>query len=165
MLLLCWFDHFLDSRAEICQIFRCFLENLWHSRHSEINWPSLQRPLLMKLPLTVWRLLMLNLEPKLKLHGLPQVGSTGHHVRSGSVFFLKMFFKNFSSIFFFRFSGVHYCTCGRRGRSNFQNCCAWYVIQQWRHNHTCPQRPRGCPWGCPCPVKSWKWICITSPTD
>ena len=46
---------------------------------------------------------MLNLEPKLKLHGLPQVGSTGHHVRSGSVFFLKMFFKNFFSNFFFDF--------------------------------------------------------------
>ena len=47
---------------------------------------------------------MLNLEPKLKLHGLPQVGSTGHHVRSGSV---KMFFKNFFSKFFFQifFSG------------------------------------------------------------
>ena len=25
---LLWFDHFLDPWAEICQIFRCFLENL-----------------------------------------------------------------------------------------------------------------------------------------
>ena len=46
---------------------------------------------------------MLNLEPKLKLHGLPQVGSIGHHVRSGSFFSLKMFFKNFFSNFFFQF--------------------------------------------------------------
>ena len=40
MLLLCWFEHFLDSRAEICQIFRCFFGkfkiSIWHS---EINWP------------------------------------------------------------------------------------------------------------------------------
>ena len=35
-----WFDHFLDSEAEICQIFlRFFLENLKESkRQSEINW-------------------------------------------------------------------------------------------------------------------------------
>ena len=39
--LFCCFDHFLYTRAEICQIFRCFfLENLRLSkRHSEINWP------------------------------------------------------------------------------------------------------------------------------
>ena len=35
-----WFDHFLDSGAEIFQIFHCFLRNLKKSkRHSEINWP------------------------------------------------------------------------------------------------------------------------------
>ena len=35
------FDHFLDSGAEICQIFHCFfLENFKKSkRHPEINWP------------------------------------------------------------------------------------------------------------------------------
>ena len=40
MLLLCWFDHFLDSRAEICQIF-CFFfgKSMTPKRHSEINWP------------------------------------------------------------------------------------------------------------------------------
>ena len=38
--LFCWFDHFLYIRAEICQIFRCFLENLRLSkRRSEINLP------------------------------------------------------------------------------------------------------------------------------
>ena len=37
MLLCLWFNHFLDSRAEIHRIFALFfLENL---RHSEINWP------------------------------------------------------------------------------------------------------------------------------
>ena len=37
---LCWFDHFLVSRAEICQNFVVFLENLKTSkRHSEIIWP------------------------------------------------------------------------------------------------------------------------------
>ena len=41
MPLFCWFDHFLYSRSEICQIFWCFfLENLRLSKsHSEINWP------------------------------------------------------------------------------------------------------------------------------
>ena len=40
MLLLCWFDHFLDSRAEICQIFCWFFGKFKKSkRHSEINWP------------------------------------------------------------------------------------------------------------------------------
>ena len=35
-----WFDHFLDSGAEICQILYCFLENLKTSkRHSKIIWP------------------------------------------------------------------------------------------------------------------------------
>ena len=36
-----WFDHFLDSRAEILQIFGLvFVENLRHPKsHSEINWP------------------------------------------------------------------------------------------------------------------------------
>ena len=39
MLLLCWFDHFLDSRAEICQIFRWFFgKSMTPKRHSEINW-------------------------------------------------------------------------------------------------------------------------------
>jgi hypothetical protein len=34
------FDHFLDSRAEICQIFRWFFGKFKKSkRHSEINWP------------------------------------------------------------------------------------------------------------------------------
>ena len=34
------FDHFLDSRAEICQIFRWFFGKFKTSkRHSEINWP------------------------------------------------------------------------------------------------------------------------------
>ena len=38
--LLCWFDHFLYSRAEICQIFRWFFGKFKISkRHSEINWP------------------------------------------------------------------------------------------------------------------------------
>ena len=42
MLLLCWFDHFLDSRAEICQIFRWFFgKSMTPKRHSEINWPLL----------------------------------------------------------------------------------------------------------------------------
>ena len=40
MLLLCWFDHFLDSRAEICQIFRwLFGKSMTPKRHSAINWP------------------------------------------------------------------------------------------------------------------------------
>ena len=35
-----WFDHFLDSRAEICQIFRWFFVKFKRSKeHSEINWP------------------------------------------------------------------------------------------------------------------------------
>ena len=40
-LLLCWFDHFLDSRAEICHFFSMFFFEkfkTWKS-HSEINWP------------------------------------------------------------------------------------------------------------------------------
>ena len=40
VLLLSWFDHFLDSRAETCQIFRCFFgKSMTPKRHSEINWP------------------------------------------------------------------------------------------------------------------------------
>ena len=40
MLLLCWFDQYLDSRAEICQSFRCFFgKSMTPKRHSEINWP------------------------------------------------------------------------------------------------------------------------------
>ena len=40
MSLFCWFDHFLDSGAEICQNFHWFLEKFKASkRHSEINWP------------------------------------------------------------------------------------------------------------------------------
>ena len=40
MLLLCWFDHFLDYRAEICQIFRrLFGKSMTPKKHSEINWP------------------------------------------------------------------------------------------------------------------------------
>ena len=40
MLLFCWFDHFLDSGAEFCQIFRWFSGKFKISkRHSEINWP------------------------------------------------------------------------------------------------------------------------------
>ena len=40
MLLLCWFDHFLDSRAEICQIFHwLFGKSMTLKRHSEIYWP------------------------------------------------------------------------------------------------------------------------------
>ena len=36
----CLFDHFLDSWAEICQIFWWFLGNsTTPKRHSEINWP------------------------------------------------------------------------------------------------------------------------------
>ena len=40
MCLLCWFDHFLDSRAEICQIFSFFFfgKSMTPERHSEINW-------------------------------------------------------------------------------------------------------------------------------
>ena len=35
-----WFDHFLDSWAEICQIFRWFFGKFKiPKRHSEINWP------------------------------------------------------------------------------------------------------------------------------
>ena len=38
-----WFDHFLDSGAEICQIFRWFFGKLKKKkksrRHSEIIWP------------------------------------------------------------------------------------------------------------------------------
>ena len=35
-----WVHHFLDSRAEICQIFRCFfVKSMTPKRHSEINWP------------------------------------------------------------------------------------------------------------------------------
>ena len=38
VLLLCWFDHFLDSGVEIWQIFRCFFEkSMTTKRHSEIN--------------------------------------------------------------------------------------------------------------------------------
>jgi hypothetical protein len=41
VLLPCWFDHFLDFKAEICQMFRCFFgKSLTPKRHSEINWPS-----------------------------------------------------------------------------------------------------------------------------
>ena len=44
MPLFCWFDHFSDSMAEICQIFRWFFGKFKISkRHSEINWP-LRRP-------------------------------------------------------------------------------------------------------------------------
>ena len=40
MSVLCWFDHFLYSRTEICQIFRCFFRKFKISeRHFEINWP------------------------------------------------------------------------------------------------------------------------------
>ena len=40
VLLLCWFEHFLDSRAELCQIFRWFCgKSMTSKRHSEINWP------------------------------------------------------------------------------------------------------------------------------
>ena len=40
VLLLCWSDHFLDSRAEICQIFRWFFgKYMAPKRHSEFNWP------------------------------------------------------------------------------------------------------------------------------
>ena len=42
--LFCWFDHFLYSRAEICQIFRWFFGKFKISkRHSEINWPLAHR--------------------------------------------------------------------------------------------------------------------------
>ena len=35
-----WFDHFLDSRAEISQIFYCFFVKFKTlKRHPEINWP------------------------------------------------------------------------------------------------------------------------------
>ena len=35
-----WFDHFLDSGAEICQIVHCFFGKFKKSkRHSEIIWP------------------------------------------------------------------------------------------------------------------------------
>ena len=35
-----WFDHFLDSGAEIFQMFHCFSGKFKKSkRHSEINWP------------------------------------------------------------------------------------------------------------------------------
>ena len=36
-----WFDHFIDSGAEICQIFRYFFGKFKKKseRHSEINWP------------------------------------------------------------------------------------------------------------------------------
>ena len=40
MPLLCWFDYFLDIRAEICQIFRWFFgKPMTPKRHSEIHWP------------------------------------------------------------------------------------------------------------------------------
>ena len=40
MLLLWWFDHFLYSRAEICQIFHWFFgKSMTTKRHSGINWP------------------------------------------------------------------------------------------------------------------------------
>ena len=40
MPLLCLFNQFLVSRAEICQIFRCCFGKFKSSkRHSEINWP------------------------------------------------------------------------------------------------------------------------------
>ena len=40
MALLCWFEHLLVPRAEICQIFHCFFGKLKiPKRHSEINWP------------------------------------------------------------------------------------------------------------------------------
>ena len=40
MSLLCWFDHILDSWAEICQNLRWFFGKFKKSkRHSEINWP------------------------------------------------------------------------------------------------------------------------------
>ena len=36
----CWFNHFLDSRAEILQIFGWFFGKFKKSKsHSEINWP------------------------------------------------------------------------------------------------------------------------------
>ena len=38
MSLFCWFDHFLYTRAEICQIFRCFFGKFKISKgHSEVN--------------------------------------------------------------------------------------------------------------------------------
>ena len=47
MPLFCWFDHFLYSRAEICQIFRwLFVKFKISKRHSEINSP-LQRSLIL----------------------------------------------------------------------------------------------------------------------
>ena len=47
VLLFCCFDHFWYTRAEICQIFRCFFGKFKKSkRHSEINWP-----------LSIWMLL------------------------------------------------------------------------------------------------------------
>ena len=40
MPLFCWFDHFLDSSAKICQFFLLFFAKFKTSqRHSEINWP------------------------------------------------------------------------------------------------------------------------------
>ena len=40
MPLFCWFHHFLYSRTEICQIFRCFFGKFKIiKRHSEMNWP------------------------------------------------------------------------------------------------------------------------------
>ena len=48
-----WFDHFLDSGAEICQIFCWFFGKFKTSkRHSEINWPLVQRKT--SLPYKCW---------------------------------------------------------------------------------------------------------------
>ena len=44
MPLFCWFDHFLVSRPEICQISFFFFGKFKSSkRHSEINWPLVPR--------------------------------------------------------------------------------------------------------------------------
>ena len=49
MPLFCWFHHFLDSRADICQIFRWYLNILVQTMtpkgHFEINWPLISNPL------------------------------------------------------------------------------------------------------------------------
>ena len=38
-----WFDHFLDSGAEICQMFRWFFgKSVTPKIHSEINWPLVE---------------------------------------------------------------------------------------------------------------------------
>ena len=72
MPLLCWFDHFLVSGAEICQIFRWFFGKFQTpKRRSEINWP-LPKLLSINLNLNLSTLYRISGNPQ-KCHWVPSV--------------------------------------------------------------------------------------------